>query len=131
MRILRTPLWTINLPDEWEEEEDEDEEGISLFHPDGSGTLRISAIERDEEVDDEFLDYMAAEHLEAGAEPEEVEYGDFDGLELSYGDDDHYWREWYLRAGTVMLYVTYHCPLADEGLEDDTVDAVLETLSLA
>jgi len=129
MRTLRTPLWTINLPDGWEEEEDE--EGISLFHPESSGTLRISAMERDGEIGDDFLDYMAAEHLEAGAEPDEVECGDFDGLEVSYADGDHYWREWFLRAGSVMLYVTYHCPLADEGLEDDTVDAVLETLSLA
>lgn len=129
MRTFQTPLWTINLPDDWEEEEDE--EGISLFHPESSGMLRISAMERDGEIGDDFLDYMAAEHLEAGAEPDEVECGDFDGLEVSYADGDHYWREWFLRAGSVMLYVTYHCPLADEGLEDDTVDAVLETLSLA
>ncbi|MBZ0072760.1 MAG: hypothetical protein WCY26_09560 [Thiohalobacteraceae bacterium] len=129
MKTRQTPLWIINLPDDWEDEEDD--EGVTLFDPAGSGTLRISALERDEEVDDAFLDYMAAEHLEAGAEPEAVEYGDFDGLGLSYGDDDHYWREWYLRADSVMLYVTYHCPLVDEGREDDTVEAILETLSLA
>lgn len=128
MKTHHTPLWSIDLPDAWEDEADDD--GITLFDPEGSGALRISAVEREEEIGDDFLDYMAAEHLEAGAEPEEVDCGDFDGLELSYGDDDHYWREWYLRAGSVMLYVTYHCPLADEGREDDTVDAILETLSL-
>ena len=129
MKTFEYPLWSINVPDAWEEEHDE--EGVSLFNPDGHGTLEISTLEQDEEVDDGFLEYMAGEHLDAGAEPEEVECGDFTGLELSYADAEHYWREWYLRAGHLMLYVTYHCPLVNEGIEDDEVDAILETLSLA
>lgn len=129
MKIFQYPLWSISLPDDWEEEHDD--EGVTLFDPQGSGSLEITTLEQDEPVDDGFLEYMAEEHLEAGAEPEEVECGDFEGFELSYGDAEHYWREWYLRAGNLMLYVTYHCPLADEGSEDDAVDAILETLGLA
>ena len=128
MKTFQTNTWSVSLPDNWEEEHDA--EGVTLFNPDGLGALEISAVERDEPVDDGFLEYMAAEHLEAGAEPDEVEYGDFEGLEFSYDDDGNYWREWYLRADNLMLYVTYHCPLADEGREDDEVDAILETLQL-
>jgi len=128
MKTYETETWSINLPDDWEEEHDD--EGVTLFNPEGSGALEISAVERDEPVDDGFLEYMAVEHLEAGAEPDEVEYGDFEGLEFSYDDDGNYWREWYLRADNLMLYVTYHCPVADEGREDDEVDAILETLQL-
>lgn len=129
MKTFQYPLWSINLPDDWEE--DHDDEGVTLFNPEGSGALEISTLEQDDEVDDGFLEYMAAEHLDAGAEPEAVECGDFVGLELSYADAEHYWREWYLRAGNLMLYVTYHCPLVYEGREDDEVDAILETLSLS
>jgi hypothetical protein len=128
MKTFQTETWSISLPDAWDEEHDD--EGVTLFNPDGAGALEITALEREDVVDDGFLEYMAAEHLEAGAEPEGVELGDFEGLELSYGDDTHYWREWYLRADNLMLYVTYHCPLADEGREDDEVDAILETLQL-
>lgn len=128
MKTYETETWSINLPDDWDEEHDD--EGVTLFNPDGVGVLEISAVERDEVVDDGFLEDMASEHLEAGAEPSEVEFGDFEGLEFSYGDDDKYWREWYLRADSLMLYITYHCPLADEGREDDEVEAILETLAL-
>lgn len=128
MKTFQSENWSINLPDDWEEEHDD--EGVTLFNPFGKGALEISAVERDEPVDDGFLEYMAAEHLEAGAEPEEVEFGDFEGLELSYADAANYWREWYLRADNLMLYITYHCPLVDEGGEDDEVDAILETLQL-
>lgn len=128
MKTFQTNTWSVSLPDDWEEEHDG--EGVTLFNPDGFGALEISAVERDEPVDDGFLEYMAAEHLEAGAEPDDVEFGDFEGLEFSYDDEGNYWREWYLGADTLMLYVTYHCPLADEGREDDEVDAILETLQL-
>ncbi|MFA7388563.1 MAG: hypothetical protein WCZ87_13010 [Thiohalobacteraceae bacterium] len=129
MKTFRSDHWSINLPDDWEEEQDD--EGVTLFDPQASGALKISAMPQGQTVDDGFLEYMAAEHLEAGAEPEEAELGDFDGLMLSYGDAELYWREWYLRADELMLYVTYHCPLADEGKQDDEVDAILETLQLA
>lgn len=128
MKTFHTPTWSVNLPDEWEEEHTD--EGVTIFDPGGCGQLEISTIERDEPVDDGFLEYMASEHLEAGAEPDECEYGDFEGLEFSYDDDGNAWREWYLCAENVMLYITYHCPAADEGVEDDAVDAILETLAL-
>ena len=63
MKTFQTNTWSINLPDDWEE--DHDDEGVTLFNPDGFGALELSAVERDEPVDDGFLEYMAAEHLEA------------------------------------------------------------------
>ncbi len=129
MKTYETDLYTINLPDHWDEEHDE--EGVTLFDPHGCGALEISVTEQEDVVDDGFLEYMAEEHLEAGAEPNEVEFGDFEGLEFSYSDEGKYWREWYLRADNLLLYVTYNCPLADEGAEDDDVEAILETLALA
>ena len=128
MKTYESENWSINLPDDWEEEHDD--EGVTLFNPDGCGALEISALEQEEAIDDGFLEYMAAEHLESGAEPDEVEFGDFEGLEFSYGDDGNYWREWYLRADNLMLYITYNCPLQDEGRENDEVEAILETLTL-
>ena len=128
MKTYQSNSWSISLPDAWDEEHDD--EGVTLFDPQGTGALEITAVEQEDVVDDGFLEYMAAEHLEAGAEPEEVELGDFEGLELSYGDETNYWREWYLRADKLMLYITYHCPLADEGREDDEVDMILGTLQL-
>jgi len=129
MKTYQSDNWTVNLPDAWDEEHDED--GVTLFNPHGNGSLEISTLEQEDVVDDGFLEYMAIEHLEAGAEPEEIECGDFEGLVFDYADETHYWREWYLRADNLMLYITYHCPLDVEGGEDDEVDAILETLQLS
>lgn len=129
MKTYESNLWSINLPDHWDEEHDE--EGVTLFNPHGCGALEISALEQEGVVDEGFLEYMAEEHLEAGAEPDEVACGDFEGLEFSYSDEGTFWREWYLRADNLILYVTYHCPLVDEGSENEELEAILETLTLA
>lgn len=117
------------LPDDWETEDEE--ESIILFHPEGPGVLQISTIEHEDPITDQDIAEMAQEHLEAGAIPEKLELGDFDGIEINYGDGDQYWREWYLACDNVMLFITYNCDIEDEEKEDVVVDAILETLAFS
>ncbi len=127
MKKFSSEYWSIALPDNWEAQHDEDCE--TLHSPEGPGVLQISALLRDEVVDDAFLRYLAADHLDAGAQTGEVECGDFKGFELSYGAEEEFWREWYLRSGRLTLFVTYHCGLDDEGQEDDVLDSILDRLA--
>lgn len=120
--------WEISLPDHWEVESDED--SVSLYDPEGPGTLQISVFRQPEPVTDDDLRAIASEHLEAGAVPEELQLGDFDGFMLRYDAGDEYWSEWYLKAEDLMMFVTYACALGEEGEEEDVVEAVLDTLSL-
>jgi hypothetical protein len=126
MKQFGGDYWTIGLPDEWIGERDS--EGVTLYDPNGSGSLQLSSLKEDTPITAADLKELAAEHIDAGAKPENVELGDFNGFTLSYGFKGEYWREWYLKCGTVMLFVTYTCDLDDEGKEDDLVDLVLETL---
>lgn len=128
MKKHHDQLWEITLPDDWEVETDED--STSVYDPDGPGTLQISAMREEDMITEKDLREMAADHLEAGAEPEEVELGDFDGFVLRYDTEGEYWSEWYLKAEDRMLFITYACALEDEGEEEDVIEAVLDTLSL-
>ena len=125
---IQSDLWAISCPEPWAVERDEDT--VTCFDPAGPGALQFSALRNDAPVDDKFLRHLAAEHLDAGAQAGQVEYGAFVGFELSYDVDEQFWREWYLRAGNVVVFVTYNCPLEAEGEEDAAVDAVLETMRL-
>ena len=128
MKKHHDPLWEISLPDHWEVEVDED--STSLYDPEGPGTLQISAMRQDQAISEDDLREMAADHLAAGAEPEDVELGDFDGFVLRYDTDGEFWSEWYLKADDRMLFITYACALDEEGEEEDIVEAVLDTLAL-
>lgn len=126
MKTYSAPHWQIHIPDDWI---DEDDDGcIALYHPDGYGMLEITAAPQDEPIALDDLRVMASEHLEAGAKPQPVKIGAFEGLEIDYDDGEFYWREWYVRHDKVMLFITYNCALGDEEREEAMVDVVLATL---
>lgn len=127
MKKYETEHWQLNLPDAWQIEELED--AVSFFDPDSNGTLMISTLVEDEPISDEFLEEMLEVHHNADAELYDVEYGPFAGVTCCYANDEEYWCEWYLVTDNLMLYVTYNCPLEEEGMEDDLIESILESLA--
>jgi len=120
--------WQVDLPVGWQADVEDD--AVSLYHPDSNGTLTFSATQEQQAITDEYLEDLLIEHLDAGAELFDVEYEPFSGVTCCYDDDEEYWCEWYLRAGPVLLFITYNCPLDDEGAEEDVIESILESLSL-
>ena len=123
-----TEYWQLDLPVGWETEEEE--QVVSLYHPDSSGTLVLSASNEEEDISDDYLEELLSEHIDAGADIDDVEYNDFSGVSCCYDDTEEYWCEWYLRAGPILLFITYNCPIEDEGKEEDVIESILESLSL-
>lgn len=126
MKHFISEYWQVNLPDDWVGREDPD--STTLYHPEGTGELQISASKYETDISDDELLELVEEHLESGADVEEVVCGRFEGLTLDYEAEDEYWREWYLSSGPILLFVTYVCDLADEEKEGDLVEFILESL---
>lgn len=126
MKTHTTKYWQIKLPDDWLVESDPDCE--ILYQKEGVGELHISANLFDTAVPDSTLLAMVEEHTDAGADAEEVDLGEFDGVFLDYESKGEFWREWYLRSGSLLLFVSYVCALQHEGEEDDVVEMMLESL---
>lgn len=120
--------WQVDLPVGWEAEREE--ESVSIFHPDSKGTLTLSATREAEDISDDYMEDLLDEYLDAGADLYDAEYASFSGVTFCYDDGEEYWCEWYLRSGPVLLYVTYNCPLANEGEEEDVIESILESLSV-
>jgi hypothetical protein len=128
MNTYQSKYWQVDLPAEWQAEQEDD--AVILYHSKHDGSLLISALQEDDTISDEYLADLVDEHIAADAELEQVEFGPFDGLSVCYESEGEYWCEWYLRARHVLLFITYNCPLAQEGSEDDVVESILESLQL-
>lgn len=127
---FHTDLWSAQLPDGWTGEEDED--GVLLYNPDGAGELQITVSEKEDGlVDEEDLEYFAADLLEDDVENRIVRVGEFQGLLFEYEeeDDDAWWREWYLAYDELFFYVTYNCDTVDRHTEDHVVQDILKSIS--
>ncbi len=118
--------WQLDLPDSWETEMVDDSD--AFYDPQSNGTLLFSTVQEVQAITDEYLAELAEEHIEAGAEFYDVEFGPFSGVTCCYEVDNEYGCEWYLKSGNVMLFITYNCPLDEEGIEDDVIEIILETL---
>ncbi len=127
MSYYQTDDWQLEMPANWVAEAVDD--AMSLYDPAGNGTLLITTLREEQPISDEYLVELASDHIDAGAELYEVEYGPFSGVTCCYDSENEYWCEWYLRADKLLLFVTYNCPLEDEGAEDDVVEGMLESLT--
>ena len=128
MKLYTDSYWQITIPDDWIVESDPD--CVSVYHEDSFGVLQISAEQFEEDISFETLQEFAEEHIDAGADPEEVGYGVFEGFTLDYDVDNEYWREWYLKYDRLFVFVTYNCSLEDESNEDDIIDTILDSLRI-
>ena len=128
MKQLKSSYWQVNIPEGWSVEHDPECE--TLLDPDGIGEVQISATMLDEQVSNDVLMGLASEHIDAGADFEEVELGDFSGITLDYEDEEGYWQEWYLMSDSLILFVTYACDPEHEGKIEDVVEMILESLKI-
>lgn len=125
--IFAGPGWSIELAPGWEAEEEED--CISVFHPDGVGTLQIStAHKEDEDVTADELDDLAQDCAPPGVKLQPLKLQSWKGVGGDFIDDEDAWRVWCVRRGSYALFITYDCPVAESGSEDAAVDAMLTTL---
>jgi hypothetical protein len=52
----------------------------------------------------------------------------FGGLQVSFSENRRYWRKWWLRKDSLLLFVTYNCAAEDQDAEVSEVDELIATL---
>lgn len=132
MAYLETQWWLLELPDEWQAEQEED--AVVISDEDGVGELIITTLQKTEgEVSAAELQDYAAESAQAAGGSVEVTVSDAVGLLCEYNDSEagEHVREWYLRFEELFLYMTYCCDIDNAGLDDSAIDEILATLCFA
>lgn len=121
------PTWSMSIPDEWIPQETEG--GVILTAEPKIGELDFTSWVRDDrDFTDEDLHEICVEQLGEDAPVVPIRCGEFGGLGTAFETEDESYNIFVLRAGPQMLFITYHCALADEGKENDAVDGILATL---
>lgn len=129
MRAVETDWWIIDLPDEWEAEQDD--ETIVIGDEDGVGVVEITTLEQDTAPDAPGdLQVLAASFVPAGVIGQPARVAECDGLYFEYTEDGDAVREWLLRGDALLLLISYSCALEHRGFDDVMVDEILDTLQL-
>ena len=120
--------WSMELAEDWQQRQEE--EAVTFYHPDGVGTLQISAYEADEAIVPADLDQLAELGGPAAADYQPVTCGEFSGKACEQLEDDELWQFWFIAAADCALAITYSCNYEDRNQEARTIKAMLDSLAL-
>jgi len=125
MSVLETQWWMLELPEEWQA--DQQDEMILVSDQDGVGEIAITTLEKEEgDVEDEDL-LQLTDELGQG---KPITVSDLSGYYFEYREEGDALREWYLGGDNLLILITYVCDEENAGMDDAVVDEILATLAL-
>ncbi len=116
--------WSIDLPDHWQCEEDEEEDIVEFFHPDGVGTFDVSSYFKEEGE-------VTLADIAEFAEEDNLETTDLPYLNGYYKkviEDGESIFQWWLCTANHLIYATYVCDQAEEAVEEDERHGLITSL---
>ena len=129
MHTVETQWWFIDLPAEWQASQDQ--ETIVIGDQDNVGEIAITTLQKAQgEVSEGELQDYAAESLAQYGPAQLYELAELQGLYFAFREAGEAVREWYLRAGSLLVLITYCCDDENAGMDDSAVDEILDTLQL-
>lgn len=128
MDIVETDWWTLDLPEEWEVEQDGDT--IVVTDADGVSCIELTTVMHEGgDVSADDLAGFAAELCARGVRGQAASVSEWNGTLYVHDEDDLHWREWFLARGPQALLVSYHCLREHAGMDDAAVDDILDSLT--
>jgi hypothetical protein len=119
--------WSVDLPEGWIGHQEEKCATLSRTPP--MGVLQMSAARKQEgPVTDDDLQKFARDQVPSGVRLCRAEFKSFSGFSAAYVKNQLFWREWWLRSGQLMVYVTYNVLQGKEHLEATDLDMILASL---
>jgi len=112
--------WKAKVPEDWDTDEDD---VCVTFRPQGlSAAIQVSAVIKEgTPVTDADLREFAGQRI-AYRRPKTIKTAKFGGIHIAYFDNGNFWREWWLRSGNLMLYVTYNIERNLKDADSATID---------
>jgi hypothetical protein len=120
--------WQLDLVPGWKAEVGR--HAIVVFHPDGVGALQVSAYQKPSGATVSQQDLLDAPNLPRKHHPQlrKGTWGEFDGFQIAYSEDDTFWRRWWLANGATFLFITYNCGNSETETEMESVNQMMASL---
>lgn len=127
MTEFESTWWSIELLPGWRAECEDSCTTISSEK--GVGALQVSAYHHEgESVSEKDLSEFSEGEYPEGVEVKEYDSGALSGLHVSFSENGRYWRKWWLRKDSLLLFVTYTCEVENRDSEIENVDQMIAAL---
>jgi len=121
MDILETDFWSLQLPNEWFAEQDD--ETIIIMDESEVSTIEITPIIADKSAS---KDQILAEVMSGSAV--QTVLGEEAAFYHEFVEDEVFWREWVCELEQGVLLISHGMDEENKGMDDSSVDEILSTL---
>lgn len=126
---FRSSWWSIKLPPSWSATESA--ECVTFRSSGDSGVLQISATRKPtgQVTDDDVLEF-ASDSKHKGRVLKPIAKAHVSGVTTEFEDQKRYWREWWLKGGATLVYVTYNVSLASKDRETEPIEQMIGSIAI-
>lgn len=128
MITFKTNWWLLDADELWHISEDNG--CVTLEKAGVSGALQLSVAEKEnEEVSEDDLKEFAERETTAQLVPFRTQ--SFSGIQTEFWNGDRFWKRWWLRKDTILLFVTYTVVSRAKPRQIEEIDAIVASLRKA
>jgi len=127
MKEFESAWWSIELVRGWYAEREDS--CTTIWSEDDVGALQVSAYHHDGELvsEKDLSEFSEGEYPES-VSVLDLRLGSFTGLHVSFSENGTYWRKWWLRKDSLLLFVTYNCSVENQNCEYAAVDQMVAAI---
>jgi len=104
-----------------------DGEQVTIYGPDGKGTLEILAFHAPRSVSAEVLRNMT--NVDHSVPLTWQDWGDYSGYQYDYSEGSSFYRQWWLVKGTEILLVVHTGDALSNDIEIDVINKMVGSLT--
>ena len=122
----------IEIQDTWEHSfenapGDDSRSVISLRHPDGVGSLKISSYDAPDVVSEDRLRNLT--NVDSSTLLTWQNWGDYSGYQYDYFEGGSFYRQWWLVSERTILYIVYQCDPESRDIETEEIDMIVRSIT--
>jgi len=127
--VYQSSWWSMKLQAGWAAHENAD--CVSFSADPLGGVLQVSAIRKpDGSVTLQDLQNFASDSRAGIKNLQHFELSEISGIASEYVREERYWREWWLKRGSTVIYLTYNVAAAAREAEADAIDKMISSVTI-
>ena len=131
---LSFPFFRIEVEEGWahsletkSDAQNEDGEPVTIYHPNGTGTLKMQSYAAPDSVDKEILRNLT--NIDSSIPLAWQNWGDYSGYQYDYSEGDSFYRQWWIVNDRTIIFIVYDSNTESGDFEIDEINKVVHSIT--
>ena len=101
---------------------------LSIYHPDGSGVLKLQTYRAPDLVGKETLRNMT--NVDPSISLTWQDWGDFSGYQHDYSERGSFFRQWWLANDRTLIFIVYESDTESRDIEIAEINSIVDSITV-